>query len=135
MFETVGNLLYLSKVDSTIKNMRGWQKYDKKSVRLVFGEVGRFEELMQGLVIMKSLKFTPEQAASVLMLVDNTDSTIKDGIISYIKSISTITGTNPDKTIAAVQAVPALVRLSSGPARSRRPPDRRHVGQVGPLRP
>jgi hypothetical protein len=37
MFETLGGMLYISKVNSTIKNMRGWQKYGKKSITAVFG--------------------------------------------------------------------------------------------------
>jgi hypothetical protein len=46
MFETLSNMLYISKVDSTIKNMSGWQKYDKKPITAVFGGAGRLEELM-----------------------------------------------------------------------------------------
>jgi len=99
-------LLYLSKVDSTIKKMRGWQKYGNKSIRLVFWEAGRFEELMQSIMIMKSLKLTPQDAATVLMMLDDSDFTIKEGIIAHIKSVSTLTGINCDKVIALVQSVP-----------------------------
>jgi hypothetical protein len=52
---------------------------------------------------MKSLKLTPEQAAGVLMMVDNTDLTIKDCIITYIKAASDLTGINRDNDIALVQ--------------------------------
>jgi hypothetical protein len=40
MFETLGNMLYISKVDSTIKNMHGWQKYGKKPITEVLGALG-----------------------------------------------------------------------------------------------
>lgn len=103
MFELVGNMLYISKVDSTIKNMRGWQKYGKKPITAVFGGAGRLEELMQGIRIMKSLKLTPEQAAMVLIMVDNTNLTIKDCIIAHIKAASDLTGINCDNDIGLVQ--------------------------------
>ena len=102
MFETLGGMLYISKVDSTIKNMRGWQKYGKKSITAVFGGAGRLE-LMQGIRIMKSLKLTPEQAAGILMMVDNTDLPIKDCIIVHIKAASDLTGINCDNDIALAQ--------------------------------
>jgi hypothetical protein len=109
MFEIVGGMLYISKVNSKIKTMHGWQKYGKKSITEVFVGAGRMrmEELLLGVRVMQHLKLTPEQAARVLMMVDNADLnlTIKAAIITHIKAVAALTGINCDDAIGVVQSM------------------------------